>query len=430
MKSEVFEEYIKIMKENGLTKKAQRANLPEKKKENIDNLYEAKEKNIYSKMLQEAHPNKVIFGPTYDPINALVENNVERQQIMLNIVNRNPTGQLDHKKYAETQLKLSLLKAANELNNQNNANLQVLANDCLYKLEKQAYAFILGAIAASLAILYGLNHYKSSFADENISVKSAKAIHDIDEVLDAEMSFLEMFGEEFTEDAKKDLKNIRQMVIKATEETKKVEKALVISSKIRTAKEAEEFAKSDEAKLLQPILEGFKKYAQDLVPAFKEASKKYANNIQKTLATKDKGFFTNLVDKAQILRGGYAFARNKLDEVSDSLDGFYKTLEKYGKLLEDILAKKDSIQQDLSTASQSSQPTQSQPTPTPTTEEKEEDPLDKLKQNIQSGVDSAKSTLGLGEDKPKPNKPKPNKPNVPKRNKSDEELIELLKGNF
>lgn len=421
MKSEVFEEYIKIMKDNGLTKKAQRVNLPEKKKEDPAKLYESKEKDVYSKMLEEAHPNKVIFGPTYDPINALVENNVERQQIMLNIVNRNPTGTLDHKKYAETQLKLSLLKAANELNNQNNANLQVLANDCLYKLEKQASAYIIGAIAASLAILYGLNHYKSSFTDENISIKSAKAIHDIDEVLDAEMSFFEMFGEEFAEDAKKDLRDIKKMVIKATEETKKVEKALTISSKVRTAKEAEEFAKSDEAKLLEPILEGFKKYAQDLVPVFKEASRKYANNIQQILATKDKGFFTSLVDKAKVLRGGYAFARNKLDEISDSLDGFYKTLEKYGKLLEDILAKKDSIQQDLSTASQSSQPTQSQPTPTTTTEEKEEDPLDKLKQNIQSGVDSAKSTLGLGEDKPKPNKP-----NVPKRNESDERLIELL----
>lgn len=419
MKSEVFEEYIKIMKENGLTKKAQRANLPEKKKENIDNLYEAKEKDIYSKMLQEAHPNKVIFGPTYDPINSLVENNIERQQIILNIVNKNPIGQLDHKRYAETQLRLTLLKVANELDNENNHNLRILADDCLYRLEKQADAMIIGGIAATLALIWGYNHYKSSFSSENISIKSAKVLSDIDEVLNADMSFFEMFGEEFTEATKTDLKNLRKMITKATEETKKVEKAIAIASKVRSSKEVEEFAKSDEAKLLQPILDGFKEYAQDLVPAFKEASKKYANQTQQILATKDKGFFTNLVDKAKLLRGGYALARNKLDEVSDSLDGFTVTLEKYGKLLEEVLSKNSFIQQDLSNAAQQSQPTQPSNTP-----EKEEDPLDKLKKSIESGVESAKSTLGLG------NKPEQQKPNLPKRNKSDEELIELLKGNF
>jgi len=112
MKSEVFEEYIKIM-QSGLTKNAQRANLDDRNKQKPTK----KEKDIIeykSNLMEEAHPNRVIFGPSYDPMHSLIENNIERNQIMLKIVHKNPTGQLDHKKYAESNLKLSLINISKE----------------------------------------------------------------------------------------------------------------------------------------------------------------------------------------------------------------------------------------------------------------------------------------------------------------------------
>jgi len=370
MKSEVFEEYMNIMK-NGLTKNAQRANINDRTK--IEKTYRNEEDVIkYNKnLMQEAHPNKVIFGPSYDPTNSLVENNIERQNIMLNIVNKTPTGQLDYKKYAEEKLKLSLIKVANELDFQNKDKLRVIADNCIDNIiKKQADMLIAGGIAALLAMIYTYQHYPSKFNASNITQSKSELLEAIAEVTDSDTYFLEMFGERFTADTTKNLKNLGMLAEEVTKKCKEIETYVYKYSK--SAKSASDVLKisEQESKELSEAFNTFQEFLEKTLPEFRQAARIYSNTRLQNLATEDKGFFTNLVDKAQVLRGGYALFRNKLDEVADKISAFEKIANDYKKLFQEVIRNKLKIETEISSKSslfEEEKPEQGSSSTTPTT---------------------------------------------------------------
>jgi hypothetical protein len=113
-------------------------------KEVIENLYgnkmeTAKEMQYKKNIIEVAHPNKTILLPAYDKLNALVENENERMQIMLNITNKPSTGYLTQHRYAQQELAKSLVAIANDLDNRNMTSLRDLADECLSDLHKQAF---------------------------------------------------------------------------------------------------------------------------------------------------------------------------------------------------------------------------------------------------------------------------------------------------
>ena len=72
-------------------------------------LYEVKPKasddmTYKNNIMEIAHPNSLVIAPAYDKINGLVENNIERQNILLNIVNKETNGLLTQHKYASNNL--------------------------------------------------------------------------------------------------------------------------------------------------------------------------------------------------------------------------------------------------------------------------------------------------------------------------------------
>lgn len=91
-----------------------------------------------SNIMEDAHPNSVIISPAYDKINALVENNIERNNIMRNIVNKPTTGNHTNPKYAHQELTLELVRLANEMDARNHTEIYGLADECLVDLNKQA----------------------------------------------------------------------------------------------------------------------------------------------------------------------------------------------------------------------------------------------------------------------------------------------------
>lgn len=163
MTTDIFNAYAQLALEKGLIKSAA-SKAPEEKEgkalqkfrnseypragsdtiEVIEGLYNTKPKKPKSQEYKEnimevAHPNKVILTPAYDKINALVENNIERQKIMINITQKPVNGLLTQHKYAEAELAKSLVAIATDLDNRNIEPLRQLADECIQDLHKQAF---------------------------------------------------------------------------------------------------------------------------------------------------------------------------------------------------------------------------------------------------------------------------------------------------
>lgn len=147
--SEIFEAFVKIAEEKGLISKAESSKEKLEKNPRADSLNNKDIEKLYNvspetnkdmsykrNIVELAHPKKAIIGPSYDKLNGLVENVNERQDIMYNIVSRQPTGQLFNKKYAEHQLVMSLVRVANDMDNKEQEELMALADICLEQIKK------------------------------------------------------------------------------------------------------------------------------------------------------------------------------------------------------------------------------------------------------------------------------------------------------
>src|ERR1700722_16820201 len=155
--SDIFEAYAKLAIERGLIKASDEKESKELKKfrnetspragsdtiEIIEQKYNThpgkpKSQEYKKNIMEVAHPKKVILSPAYDKINALIENNNERQNIIINITQKPVNGMLTQHKYAQ-ELASSLMAIANDLDNQNIEPLRKLADECIEDLHKKAF---------------------------------------------------------------------------------------------------------------------------------------------------------------------------------------------------------------------------------------------------------------------------------------------------
>lgn len=143
-RSEVFENYVKISegvsdKELEKYKNTLHPRMDSNDIDALQALYGLKptEQKYEDNIMQEAHPNAVVISPSYDKLNGLVENNIERHNIMVNIVNKPVDGHITHHKYAKKELVLELIRIANDMDNRNKQELRALADKCLEKINSQ-----------------------------------------------------------------------------------------------------------------------------------------------------------------------------------------------------------------------------------------------------------------------------------------------------
>lgn len=158
IKSEIFEQYAQIAEAQGLVKLAEDS--PELKKykddvearvgsdsiDVIEALYGVKPDAIdgmeyEQNIIESAHPKSVVIAPSYDKLNGLVENEIERHNIITNIVLKPNHGNLVNPKYAHQELVLELVRIANEMDNKNKEELFKLADECLIGIQKKAFSF-------------------------------------------------------------------------------------------------------------------------------------------------------------------------------------------------------------------------------------------------------------------------------------------------
>ncbi len=165
-RSDIFEAYAKLAEEKGLVKTAAEDKKNKKDKEStelkkykseayarvgsddisaIEALYGVKPAAIkgmeYERNIVEiAHPTPVVVGPAYDKLNALVENINERQNIIINkIRSKAPSGTSDmFLKDAHNELVMELVRVGNDMDNADQEELRILADECLEDLKKNA----------------------------------------------------------------------------------------------------------------------------------------------------------------------------------------------------------------------------------------------------------------------------------------------------
>jgi hypothetical protein len=110
----------------------------------IEDLYgvkpeKPKDQQYQDNIMEVAHPEKEIIAPSYDKLNGLVENCIERQKILLNILRKPVNGQSTNHKYAE--LAKTITRVATDLENKHHFGLSKWADTCLVQLQTQAFDF-------------------------------------------------------------------------------------------------------------------------------------------------------------------------------------------------------------------------------------------------------------------------------------------------
>jgi len=117
-------------------------------------------------LMEAAHRQPVIVGPSYDKINGLVENNIERQNIIVNLLNKKPDGIHTTHKLASLDLMKQLYRIAEHCDSKDQEQLTKLADICLKQLhsksiEKTAFEPIT-MTAIGIAALLGFIAYNNN----------------------------------------------------------------------------------------------------------------------------------------------------------------------------------------------------------------------------------------------------------------------------
>lgn len=151
-RSDIFDEYARIAEEKGLISKAEDSPKLKRYKRDtypragsddistIEALYGVKPSSSIEyehNIMEAAHPNSVIIAPSYDRLNGLVENNIERSNIMSNIALKPTTGNITLHRYAEKELLMELVRIANDMDARDKSDLVALADDCMSRLTEK-----------------------------------------------------------------------------------------------------------------------------------------------------------------------------------------------------------------------------------------------------------------------------------------------------
>ena len=376
-RSQIFEEFVKIAQERGVID-TRPSDASFKKLESnpradsldisaISALYGVKpdlsdDMSYKNNIMEMAHKDSVVVSPAYDALNGLVENNIERQNIMLRLVNRNPDGLLTQRKYAEAELTMTLVRIAEEMDDLNRENLRILADNCLINannnFKKKGFkkiAFLdpvtIGIIAASLGALWYQQH--SSFKQESVdkNYKKLKA-----ELLDLQKSSKGWgFGYDLSPKFRTD---ILAPLIKTVDDFNSLynEHKSIIDSmqQPRTAEELKQMAASP---INEKNIESFKvlnNAASNMYPYLEQIKALFSNESKKSEYIVDTGLIQSGVDKLEIFHGGKGLIADNFDDVVRALDPYVASIKQELEILNSAKSFQEDAKNKLQQAQSSS----------------------------------------------------------------------------
>lgn len=335
--SEIFEAFAKIATEQGLVKQAAEKESKELKEYRdatyprvgsdtvsvIEALYGVKPNHLESieyehNIAEDAHPNQVVIGPSYDKINALIENINERQRIMINITQKPSNGNVFKKRYAEFMNEL--VKVGNDLDNRNMSDLRVLADTCLSQaseLNKVAFPWLIAGVAAAvLGAAYLFNHLNDS--DNGLLKNVENTIQQIDDLIGEDWfhsTFYATLKPEFLANLKKfktDLLQLKQ----GAEEFNSIEADM---HSLKTLNELVNTAKQSGAEIIAKA-EEFRHLLQNLAPEIDAAIEMFSNANVHSLAIKNETWLSSLTSKIEpLIHGNWGLFSDRFDDIKHAL---------------------------------------------------------------------------------------------------------------
>lgn len=353
-KSEIFDNFVKIAQEKGMISK----DAPEKAKKILDKTHRAdsldisaiealygvkpdlpKDMEYKRNIIEDAHPNAAIVSPSYDKLNGLVENNNERQDILLNIVNRTPNGHGNLHKNATKNLVLSLVRVGNELDIKRADKLRVLADTCLAQvsLKKQAILPLAIGVAAAIGALYAQQHM--SFSNEGFQQNHNKLIAEIDDLLNSNSDW--GVGSQYTPEFHNMVQQLKDKLNNFYALYQRVYPLISNLEKPQTAKDLLQIAQQPQTDSVVKAYQMLRAAFEDMVPYLDTVKNDFSSETFKAQQTQDKGILTSLVDKMQVFHGGKGLISDDFDDVVRAFAPYQQSVAD----ILDILRKAQSIQQ-------------------------------------------------------------------------------------
>lgn len=372
-KSDIFESFVKIAQEKGLISE----DAPAKAKaaleknprmaaltaEDIEKLYNVKpdapkDMQYKNNIMERAHKGNVVVSPSYDKLNGLVENNIERQNIILNIVNKNNNGLLTNHKYAEQDLVLSLVRLGNDLDNRNHDDLRALADTCLVqvtapRIEKKAALPMLALVGVPALLGAFYLHQHLGFVNEGFEVNHKKLIDELDDLLNSNSEW--GVGYSFSNEFRTIVQDFKNKLINFFNLYKRIEP---IISKLETPKTAKDLialsAKPETTEIVQAY-NTLKKAFADMVPYVSSIQRNFSSESYKARQIKEKGFLSSLLDKTQVLHGGKGLIADDFDDVVRAISPYMTSLKEVMNVLKDAESLQKKSQQELQNAAAESE---------------------------------------------------------------------------
>lgn len=345
-RSEIFDNFIKIAQDKGMISE----DAPEKAKKKLSKDHRAdsldisaiealygvkpnapKDMEYKRNIIEDAHPNSVVISPAYDKLNGLVENGQERQNIILNILSKNPDGHLTQHKYAEKDLLLSLVRLGNTLDLQKKDKLRALADACLEQVakkkvfKKQGFVWIAGGIAATIGALYAQQHL--SFIDEGFQRNHEKLIAEIDDLINSNSDW--GVGNQYSAEFKSTVQDFKSRLMNFYG---LYEKILPIIKDLETPKSVQELkdlALSPETATITNAYKVFRANTENMSTYLDTIEKSFSSESYKNRQIADKGWISSIIDKTQ-MHGGKGL-------IADDFDDVVRALVPYRKSIKDIL---------------------------------------------------------------------------------------------
>jgi hypothetical protein len=368
-KSEIFDEFVKVAQDKGLVSSDKSYRALEKNPradslsvDDIAKLYQVKNEspknmNYKNNIMEIAHTSSAIVSPAYDRINGLFENNIERQNIMLNIVNKRNDGLLTQKKYAEHELMMSLIKISNRLSQENNPELKNLSDACLKQAESNQNQLrknavldpmtwaIIGTVVAALAGLYVHQHIDE--ADRGFELNHENLKKEVTDLVESESSF--GVGYDFSDDFKDIMSQFSDKLDEFYALYEKIKPLITTIEKPRTKKELIEFAKSPQGDMFIKAYNTFKDASANMSEYLKKVKQNFERQDYKKRQITDSGSLTDMADRLK-LHGGPGLIKDDFDDVRRAIPPYMESIESMLKVLKSAERLKNLAKRQLESA--------------------------------------------------------------------------------
>jgi hypothetical protein len=351
-KSEVFEAFVKIAEEKGMIP----LDAPDKAKEKLEKsprwdsydvsaieaLYGVKpdlpKENQYSRnIIEDAHPRSVILAPAHDKLNGLVENENERQDILLHIIQKTPNGLSTHHKYANQDLVLTLVRIANDLDNRNQDELRKLADVCLeqatgtFKKEAVAWLPVIGVAVGLLAALYTQQHL--SFVNEGFERNHQKLVAEIDDLLTATANW--GVGHQYKQTFLNTMHDFRNRLTSFYDlYRQKAEPLMKELERPKDGAELLEKAQQPQSKTIVEAHDDLTNAAQNMRAFIEKIAENFKSESYKVRQIEETGFLTGLLEKTHALVGGKGLIADDFDDVVRAISPYLGSIDEIVNVLE------------------------------------------------------------------------------------------------